>query len=131
MAFCRRAQMKCKSIHHLTKRGNFGITSSLGMHACMVGVMEEKYRGEQLLYGDFSGLFGLGVQGNIEDVGRLYELLRDLDRSLFSGFVSFVLSKVEYYSKTICDISGSRTTDNDFSARACGNHGGEPLQKTL
>jgi len=74
--------------------------------------MEELHKGEQLLYGNFSKLFDLEVQGNIEETGRLYGRLRDLDRSLFAGFISFILARVGYYSKTIFDVSGSKTTDN-------------------
>lgn len=74
--------------------------------------MEDLHKGEQLLYGNFLRLFDLEVQGNIEETGRLYGRLRDLDRSLFAGFVSFILARVGYYSKTILDVSGSKTTDN-------------------
>jgi len=73
--------------------------------------MTESRRGEELVYGSFSKLFELKIYGNIAEAGRLWMKLRDLDRSLFAGFISYILARAGYYSKTIFDISGNRTID--------------------
>lgn len=66
-----------------------------------------------MVYGDFSRLFELKIYGSVEDAGRLWGELKDLDRSLFAGFVSFILARVGYYSKTIFKACGRRTTENN------------------
>jgi HEPN domain-containing protein len=70
-------------------------------------------RGEQLIYGDFSKLFEIKIYGNIAEAGLLFGKLKDLDRSLLTGFISFILARVGYYSRTIFEVSGHRTIDND------------------
>jgi hypothetical protein len=65
--------------------------------------MEDEYRGEQLVYGDLPRLFDLRVSGNITEIGYLDEDLRNLDCSLFVGFVSFMMEQAGYYNNTIYD----------------------------
>jgi hypothetical protein len=67
--------------------------------------MDDKYRGEQLVYGDFLKLRTLKIHGEIEQVGILSKNLNYIDRCLFMGFVSYILSKKGYFDVTLYDDS--------------------------
>ena len=67
--------------------------------------MEDEPRGEQLVYGDFEELLGLKVHGKIDEIGLLSHNLNHLDRCLFMGYVSYVLSRAGYYDVTLYDDS--------------------------
>lgn len=76
--------------------------------------MEDKHRGEQLIYGDFLKLRSLKVHGQIEQVGILSQNLNHLDRCLFMGFVSYILSKKGYFDVTIYDDSRYKYNPSEY-----------------
>ncbi len=65
--------------------------------------MSNDLRGEQLVYGDFSRLMNLHVSGDMEQISHTYRTLRNLDKSLYIGFVTYVLTRAGYCNKTICE----------------------------
>jgi len=73
--------------------------------------MSEERRGELLVYGDFSRLFNLQVHTTLEQGAGLWGKLKDLDRSLLTGFVSYVLSKARFSQRAILTLTGMETTD--------------------
>jgi len=67
--------------------------------------MEDKHRGEQLVFGDFLKLHAIKVHGEIAQIGILSWNLNHLERCLFMGFVSYILSRIGYFDVTIYDDS--------------------------
>jgi HEPN domain-containing protein len=67
--------------------------------------LEDGLRGEQLVYGDFPRLLNLTVTGEIDQLRVLSENLNRFDRSIFMGFVSYILAKVGYKDLTLFDDS--------------------------
>jgi HEPN domain-containing protein len=77
----------------------------LKLHYVEVLWLEDKIRGEQLVYGDFPKLLNLKVTGEIDQLGILAENLNRFDRSIFMGFTSYILAKGGFKDLTLFDDS--------------------------
>lgn len=73
--------------------------------------MSDQYRGEWLIYGDFPRLFDFKIQSTLEEAARLYGTLQDLDRSLLTAFISYVLARADFTPRYIFELTGKHTTD--------------------
>jgi hypothetical protein len=60
-------------------------------------------RGEQLVYGDFSHLLNLKVSGDMYEIAETYRKLTNLDKSLYVGFITYIMARTGYCNKTICE----------------------------
>lgn len=60
-------------------------------------------RGEQLIYGDFSRLLSVQVTGDMAQISSTYRELKKLDKSLYIGFVTYLLARAGYCNQTICE----------------------------
>jgi hypothetical protein len=60
-------------------------------------------RGEPLVYGDLSRLLNLKVSGKMSEVSETYRELKNLDTSLFVGFVTYILARAGYCNMTMCE----------------------------
>lgn len=91
------------------------------------GIMEVPSTEEELVYGGFLDLLKTKVSGSVEEFRELDVELKNLDVSLFVGFISYIFARVGYYNRTIYENSrywgedetgpilsaeGRRTTDN-------------------
>jgi hypothetical protein len=63
----------------------------------------EEFKGEQLLYGDFRKLLNLKVYGDMDQVADVSRWVKNLDRALFVGFVTYILHGSGYCNKTLCE----------------------------
>jgi hypothetical protein len=65
--------------------------------------VNSELKGERLVYGDFSNLLNLKVSGDMYRISETYRELRNLDKSLYVGFVTYILARAGYCNKTICE----------------------------
>ena len=66
--------------------------------------MEKKYTGKSLVFGDLLELRNIQVQGTPDEVAQLYKEITELEKRLFTAFISFILSRAGYYNDTILDL---------------------------
>ena len=55
------------------------------------------------MYGDFSRLLHLRVSGDMYEISETYRELKNLDRSFFVGFATYILARAGYCNMTICE----------------------------
>jgi hypothetical protein len=67
--------------------------------------MQDDYRGQTLVYGDFPKLFKIKIYSDIKSMRDIDADLKNTDASLLAGFVSFLYAKVGYYNRTIYENS--------------------------
>ncbi|GAF95351.1 unnamed protein product [marine sediment metagenome] len=54
--------------------------------------MDER-RGEKLVFGDLLSFYDIRLENRMEPITKLYKEIKDMERVLFSLFISFIMAK--------------------------------------
>lgn len=66
--------------------------------------MGQQLKGKFLVFGNLLDLHNIQVKGKPSDIARLYEEINELEKNVFTAFVSFALSRAGFYNRTIVDL---------------------------
>ena len=64
----------------------------------------DEHRGQKLVYGDLLSFYDIRLEDRMESIAKLYEEIKELERVLFSLFISFIMAKMGFYNQTIIDL---------------------------